>query len=101
MFTHAASFFSTSDCASRSATARSGKLVNTNSVFITQSFVHCGMAKPHAEHRLQPAIVEAPRLLHEAEQLRRHERADLLTRHARRSRQARMIGDEVQPLAQA
>src|SRR5438270_4595897 len=99
MLTQAASFFSTSASASRSAAARSGRLVNTNSVLMAQSFVHGGMAQAHAQHALQACVVQAARLLHERERLRWHKSGDLAARHTRRSRQAGVVGYPVQPLA--
>src|ERR1700704_6275506 len=53
MLTQAASCFSTSRSASRSAAARSGRLVNTKSVLMPQSFIDGRVAQAHAEHLLQ------------------------------------------------
>src|SRR3712207_2407154 len=70
IFTHAATRFSTSSSARRSAAARSGRLVSTSKALISESFVYGGIAQPHAEHALQSAIVQAPRLAHEGKEKR-------------------------------
>src|SRR3954470_24255676 len=95
MFTQAATFFATSSSASRSAAVRSGRLVSTKSVLMTQSLLHRWIAKPHAEDDLQAPVVEPPRFAHEFQRRRWDERGDLAARHARRARQAGMIGDPI------
>src|SRR3954471_3663810 len=68
MFTQAATCFSSSWSASFSAAARSGRLVKTSRVLISQSLVDRGVAQADAEHALQALVVEAPRLPHERKQ---------------------------------
>src|SRR5262245_58789758 len=98
MLTHAASCFSTSMSARRSATARSGTLVNTNSVLMEYSLLHGWVSELHAEPMLHPRIVEPPRLAHERIDLGTHARRYERSRKARRARQAMTIGDEVHPV---
>src|SRR5438105_1900423 len=97
----AARFFCTSSSASRSAAARSGKLVSTKSVLMSEPFLHGTVAKAHTEYLLQPPVIEAPRFAHEARQRRRHPRVHLSARNARRPRQSDMLGDEIEPVAHA
>src|SRR5205085_8103244 len=101
MLTHAARFFCTSVSASRSAAGRSGRLVNTKSALMGESFAYGGIRKPHAEHLLQARVLQSPGLAHEAKCPRRHEIGDALARDARRARQVSVIGDEIQPVAHA
>src|SRR5690348_9871826 len=101
MLTHAARFFCTSTSASRSAAARSGRLVNTKSVLMRESFAYRGIGEPQAEHLLQARVVQSPRLAHEAQRLRRQQICDALARYARRARQVSVGGDQIEPIAHA
>src|SRR5690349_17885920 len=101
MLTHAARFCCTSVSASRSAAGRSGRLVNTKSVLMGESFAYRGIQEPHAEHLLQARVIQSPRLAHEAQRRRRHEICEALTRYARRAGQASIVGDQIEPVAHA
>src|SRR5258706_4857377 len=92
-FTHAARRCSIRRLAMRSATARSGTLVNTNSALMLESLVNGGVAQAHAEQALHACVVEAARLGHERVALRRHAARDLAARQARRMRQAASRAD--------
>src|SRR5678815_1131485 len=95
MLTHAARRFSITRSAMRSAAARSGRLVSTSSVRMFQPFMDGREAQADAELALEFAIVKPPRFAHEIAGV-----GERGTRHPRRSRQARGVGYEVQPVAQ-
>src|SRR5262249_6861429 len=95
----AARFFSTSWSASFSATARSGRLVKTSRVLISQSFVDRGIAQAHAQDALQPRVVEPARLPHEGVQGWGDRVTSKLPRNARGPGQSVQVGDEVEPVA--
>src|SRR5205807_682218 len=99
MLTQAASCFSTSRSASRSAAERSGRLVNTKSVLMPQSFIDGRVAQAHAEHLLHAPVVEATRFAHERIKISRGEIGHLCTGYALGPRQAGVLGDEVKPVA--
>src|SRR5918992_1319311 len=90
MLTHAASCFSISMSASLSAAARSGRLVNTKSLLMPQSFINGAVAQRDAEDVLQARIIEAARFGSER----------LSDWTAWRPGQAAEIGDQVEPVAQ-
>src|SRR3954462_3810772 len=91
MFTHAARFFSTTMSASRSAAARSGRLVNTNSMLMGEPFPYRRIAQPYAQPFLHSPVVEASRFIHEAQHLWRDVLGDAIARHARRFGQAGVL----------
>src|SRR6185369_13735211 len=99
MLTQAASRFSTRLSASRSAAARSGRLVNTNSVLMRQSFIYGRVAQLQAENPLQAPVVQSPRFVHERKQLRGYARLRLAACDAQRPWQPGARRDEVEPLA--
>src|SRR5437660_466487 len=94
MLTQAASCFSTS----RSAAARSGRLVNTKSVLMPQSFIDGRVAQAHAEHLLHAPVVEPTGFAHERIKIFRKQIAHLCTGYARGPRQAGVLGHEVKPI---
>src|SRR4051812_6193016 len=94
MLTQAARRFSITRSAMRSAAARSGRLVNTNSVRMREPLVNGWITKLESQNLFYARVVQAPRLAHEI--VRFGERG---ARHARRPRQASGIGDQVQPVA--
>src|ERR1700694_5864067 len=98
MLTQAASCFSISISASRSAAARSGRLVNTKSVLMPQSFVDGWVAQAHAEHLLHAAVVQPARFGHEGQKLRRNAPTRFFPGNSRWTRQTGMLCDEVQPI---
>src|SRR5882672_1042025 len=98
MLTQAARRFSISRSAMRSAAARSGTLVSTNSVRMREALVDGRVAKPQAEHALHARVVEPPRLAHERIAIRRHAAFDLGARKARRTRQGVTRGDQIHPV---
>src|SRR6185436_8238448 len=100
MLTQAATCLSRSWSASFSAAARSGRLVKTSSVLISQSFVNRRIKQTAAEHALQPRVVESPRLLHERKQARGHPPGRKFSRDSGRPRHAVAIGNKVEPVAQ-
>src|SRR5678815_4094578 len=101
MLTQAARRFSISRSAMRSAAARSGTLVNTNSVRMGEALVDGRVAEAQPEHALHARVVEAARLAHERIAFRRHAALDLRARQARRPRQAVARSDELHPVGHA
>src|SRR2546423_1937373 len=99
MLTQAASFFSTRSSASRSAAARSGRLVNTSSVLMAKSFSHGWVTQPIAQGLLHAPVVEPARFAHEAQELRGNALLDLAARQARGAGQSASVGDQIEPLA--
>src|SRR5580765_5658206 len=95
MLTQAASRFSITRSASRSAAARSGTLVNTNSVRMGESLVNGRIAKLEPQNLFQARVVQASRFAHEIVRLPGERGA----RYARRPRQSRGTGDQVKPVA--
>src|SRR5580765_6975208 len=98
MLTQAASRFSITRSASRSAAARSGTLVNTNSERMGESLVNGRIAKLEPQNLFQARVVQASRLAHEIVRPL-GERGARGARHTRRPRQSRGIGDQVKPVA--
>src|SRR5262245_62550184 len=99
MLTQAATCFSISWSARRSAAARSGRLVKTSRVLIPQSFSNRGVAQADPEHALQARVVEAPRLLHERQQGAWDRLRSGLPGDPGRPRQRVDVGDKVEPVA--
>src|SRR5437588_6144125 len=99
MLTQAASCFSTSRSASRSAAARSGRLVNTKSALMPQSFIDGRVAQAHAEHLLHAPVVEPTGFARKRIKIVRNQIEHLRTWYARGPRQAGVLGHEVKPIA--
>src|SRR3954466_14487337 len=98
MFTQAASLFSMRRFATRSAAARSGRLVNTKSAFMPQAFMHGWKLQAHAKGLLELAVDEAARLPHEREQPSGDALRSLFAGHSPGSRQARVVSHQIQPV---
>src|SRR5688572_26518278 len=97
MFTQAATRFSISASASRSAAARSGRFVSTSKLRMFEPFLNRRMTQANSQRALQASVVQAPRVVHEGQQFRRYAPGRLGARDARRARQAGAVGDQIEP----